>query len=76
MSEENSFPDIAMAYHSAAELMLYPYGYDYTVEVIENLEELVKICMDGIDALNLDNDSGRDFECINGVDLCRPKVVY
>lgn len=33
-------PQVAFAFHSAAEILLYPYGYDYDI-FPENIDEIV-----------------------------------
>ena len=35
-------PDVAVCFHSAAELWLYPYGWDYN-QFPDNVDELVRI---------------------------------
>ncbi|XP_059087281.1 carboxypeptidase B-like [Tigriopus californicus] len=62
----DSIPEVAFAFHSAAEILLYPYGYDYDV-FPENIDEIVALGDEFVDTLNAVN--GMTFENIPSTDL-------
>jgi len=59
-------PELAIAFHSALDQILYPYGYDYN-QYPPNVDEIIELCNDAVDALNAVN--GQQFTCINSAEL-------
>jgi len=58
--------ELAIAFHSALDQILYPYGYDYN-QFPDNVDEIIELCNDAVDALYAVN--GYRFTCINSAEL-------
>ena len=64
----NPTPELTLCFHSAADLLLYPYGYAYD-SYPANVDEIRTVCNDAVDALNAVNSDNKDFTCINSAEL-------